>query len=86
MKEMFDMYFGLIDDPRDQATIKHKLVDILKLVMVAILCGIDEFDKIVEYGNNKKEFLEKEFGIKTIPKGILVVIIVLFFPYLLEIN
>ena len=67
MNEIFDMYFGIIDDPRDQSTIKHKLVDILKLVMLAILCGLDEFDKIVEYGNNKKEFLEKEFGIKTIP-------------------
>ena len=61
------MYFGIIDDERDQANIKHPLVDILKLAIIAVLCGMDELDKIVDYGKNKKEFLEKEFGIKAIP-------------------
>ncbi len=61
------MYFGIIEDERDPYTIKHALIDILKLVMIAILCGMDELDKIIDYGNNKQEFLEKEFGIKTIP-------------------
>lgn len=56
------MYFGIIDDERDQANIKHPLVDILKLAIIAVLCGIDELDKIVDYGKNKKEF-----GIKAIP-------------------
>jgi len=65
--EIFNMYFGIIEDKRDPYTIKHELIDILKLVMIAILCGMDELDKIVDYGNNKQEFLEKEFGIKTIP-------------------
>ena len=64
--EIFNMYFGIIEDKRDQFTIKHRLVDILKLVMIAILCGMDELDKMVDYGNNKKEFLEKEFDIKSI--------------------
>lgn len=65
--DILNMYFGLIEDKRDQFTIKHKLVDILKLIMISVLCGMDELDKIVDYGNNKKEFLEKEFNIKTIP-------------------
>ena len=43
------------------------MVDILKLVMIAVLCGMDELDKIIDYGENKKEFLEKEFHIKIIP-------------------
>ena len=67
MNEIFNMYFGIIDDERDQANIKHPLVDILKLTIIAVLCGMDELDKIVDYGKNKKEFLEKEFGIKAIP-------------------
>ena len=67
MNEIFNMYFGIIDDERDQANIKHPLVDILKLAIIAVLCGMDELDKIVDYGKNKKEFLEKEFGIKAIP-------------------
>lgn len=35
--------------------------------MISVLCEKDELDKIVYYGKNKKEFLEKEFNIKTIP-------------------
>lgn len=61
------MYFRLIEDSRNQAYVIHPLVDVLKLVMIAILCGMDELDKIIEYGENKKEFLEKEFEIKLIP-------------------
>ncbi len=65
--EILNMYFGIIEDKRDEYTTTHKLVDILKLVMISVLCGMDELDKIVDYGNNKKEFLEKEFNIKSIP-------------------
>ena len=67
INEVFNMYFGIIEDERDQATIKHKLIDILKLVMIAVLCGMDELDKIIDYGKNKKEFLEREFNIPSIP-------------------
>ena len=67
MNETFNMYFGIIEDERDPYTIKHKLIDILKLVMVSVLCGMDELDKMIDYGNSKKEFLEKEFEIKSIP-------------------
>ena len=49
MNEIFNMYFGIIDDERDQYTIKHPLINILKLVMIAVLCGLDKLDKIVEY-------------------------------------
>ena len=65
--EIFNMYFGIIEDKRDKALVKHPLIDILKLVMVAILCGVDELDQIVDYGKRKKEFLKKEFEIKQIP-------------------
>lgn len=65
--EVFNMYFGIIDDPRCEANVIHPLVDILKLVMLASLCGMDELDRIVDYGKSKKEFLEKEFNIHSIP-------------------
>ena len=65
--EIFNMYFGIIEDKRDEALVKHLLIDILKLVMVAILCGVDELEQIVDYGKRKKEFLKKEFEIKQIP-------------------
>ena len=67
MNEIFNMYFGIIDDPRCEVNVIHPLIDILKLTMVAVLCGMDELEKIVDYGKNKKDFLEKEFNIKLIP-------------------
>lgn len=42
--EVFNMYFGIIEDPRCEVNIIHPLVDILKLVMISILCGMDELD------------------------------------------
>ena len=65
--EVLNMYFGIIEDPRCEVNVIHPLVDILKLVMISVLCGMDELDKIIDYGENKKEFLEKEFDIKMIP-------------------
>lgn len=41
INEIFNMYFEIIENERDQANVKHPLVDILKLVMLAVLCGID---------------------------------------------
>ena len=65
--EIFNMYFGIIEDPRCEVNVIYPMVDILKLVMIAVLCGMDELDKIIDYGENKKEFLEKECHIKIIP-------------------
>ena len=67
LNEVFNMYFGIIDDDRCEVNILHPLIDVLKLCLIATLCGVDELDKIVDYGENKKEFLEKEFKIKDIP-------------------
>ena len=79
--DIFNMYFGIIEDKRDKYTIKYSLIDILKLVMITVLCGMDELDKIVDYGKNKREFLEKEFEIKSIPsKSTLTRILVMIDP------
>ena len=67
LNEVFNMYFGIIDDDRCEVNVLHPLIDVLKLCLIATLCGVDELDKIVDYGENKKEFLEKEFKIKDIP-------------------
>lgn len=67
MNEMFNWYLRIIEDPRCQAYVEHPLVDVLKLVILANLCGMDELDKIVDYGKNKIEFLKEEYGIQAIP-------------------
>lgn len=67
MNEMFNWYLGIIEDPRCQAYVEHPLVDVLKLVILANLCGMDELDKIVDYGKNKIDFLKEEYEIQAIP-------------------
>lgn len=67
MNEILNMYFGIIDDKRNPVNVIYPLIDILKLIWIATLCGIDELDKIVDYGENKKKFLKEEFEIKGIP-------------------
>ncbi len=49
---IFNMYFEITNDPKCEVNVTHKLVDIFKLVMIAVLCGMDELDKIIDYGNN----------------------------------
>lgn len=85
--EVFNMYFGIIEDPRCEVNVIHPLVNILKLVMIAVLCGMDELDKIVDYGEQKKDFLEKEFDIKDIPsKSTLTRVIALINPKVLALS
>lgn len=85
--EVFNMYFGIIEDPRCEVNVIHQLVNILKLVMIAVLCGMDELDKIVDYGEQKKDFLEKEFDIKDIPsKSTLTRVIALINPKVLALS
>lgn len=67
VNEIFNMYFGIIDDERDEANTRHSLINVLKLVMLTVLCGIDELDKIIDYGKNKQEFLRREYEIGAIP-------------------
>lgn len=85
--EILNMYFGIIEDPRCEVNVIHPLVDILKLVMIAVLCGMDELDKIIDYGENKKDFLEKEFNIKLIPsKSTLTRVIAMISPKWLSLS
>ena len=67
MGEKIREYFSKIEDPRCECDVKHKLTDILILVMCAALCGVDTLEKIVEYGKNKIDFLSEQFGITKIP-------------------
>ena len=59
--------FSGIEDPRHQGYVKHKLEDILVIVMCAVLSGVDELGTIMTYAENKAEFFKKHFGIEKIP-------------------
>jgi predicted transposase YbfD/YdcC len=60
-------YFAIIEDPRYQGFVKHKLSDILTIVTCAVLCGMDRLCDIMAYAENKKEFFRIHFGIEKIP-------------------
>jgi len=67
MEEKIREYFSVIEDFRCPCDIEHPLTDVLILVMCAALCGIDEPEKIVEYGKNKQEFLTHRFNVRKTP-------------------
>lgn len=59
--------FEVIEDPRHQGYIEHKLCDVLTIVMCAVICGFDQLADIVMYAENKAEFFLSAFGIDRIP-------------------
>ena len=67
MKDIIIQNFNQITDNRCQCDVKHKLTDVLILIMCAVLCGIDKIAEIVEYGKQKKQMLSEKFGIEKIP-------------------
>lgn len=66
MRQMQE-YFTEIKDPRHQSYVKHKLADVLIIVMSAVLCGLDELSKIEVFAKTKAEFFKKYFAIDKVP-------------------
>ena len=46
---------------------KHKLTDVLTIVMCAVMCKMTELCEIMVFAESRAEFLEKNFGITKIP-------------------
>ena len=67
IKQICEIYFGIIEDTRCEVNIKYKLTDILIIVMCGILCGLDEIEKIKEYADLKEDMFKEKFGIEKIP-------------------
>lgn len=59
--------FEIIEDTRHQSYVKHKLSNILTIVMCAVLCGLDELRNIMTFAENKAKFFKDNFGIEKIP-------------------
>ena len=59
MGEKIIAKFSVIEEFRCECDVKHKLVNILILIMCAVLCGIESIKSIAEYGKSKKEFPQK---------------------------
>jgi len=66
MGSFFD-YFSIIYDPREDGKVRHKLIDILFIVVAATVCRCDEWDEIEEWAIAKEEWLKKYLEL---PNGI----------------
>lgn len=60
-------YFSQVADPRIHRNKKHNLTDILVLSVLAVLCGAESYDSIVEFGKARFEFLKQ---VLLLPNGI----------------
>ncbi len=59
LSENFSRHFTSLNDPRkDTHNKRHKLGDILVLVILAVICGADDWVSVEEFGKEKKDFLK----------------------------
>ena len=59
--------FSKIKDLRIKGMVDHPLEDLLIIIMLGVMCGLEESEQIVIYAKNKKSLLSQVFGIKKIP-------------------
>ena len=67
IKESFDIYFDLVEEPRSQAHITYQLSDILFLLIVGMLCNCTDLEMIIEFAEEKEEFLKQYTELESIP-------------------
>ena len=67
IKESFEIYFDLVEDPRSQAHITYQLSDILSLIIVGMLCNCTDLEIIIEFAEEKEEFLKQHAELESIP-------------------
>src|SRR6266496_3389018 len=51
-------------DPRVEGRTAHKLIDIVFLTLCAVLCGMDDWESIEEWGNEKEDWLRGHVELK----------------------
>jgi predicted transposase YbfD/YdcC len=69
VKEVVQEAFSRIEDRRcpSEKVTKIKLVDVLITVMCGVLCGLQKYEEIEEYGKQKFRFLHEYFGVERTP-------------------
>ena len=67
IRESFEIYFELVEDPRSQAHITYKLSDILFMLVTGMLCSCTDLEMIIEFAEEKLDFLKKYTELEEIP-------------------
>ena len=62
-----EIYFSLIEDPRNQSYITYPLSYIIFMVMCGIICGCKDLEEMIEVLENKIEIIQKYIKIERIP-------------------
>ena len=62
--------FRKIKDLRIKGMVDYPLVDLLIIIMMGVMCGLEKSEQIVVYAKNKKLFLSQVFEINKIPSYI----------------
>ena len=60
-------HFGKVKDPRMERTQRHKLFDIILIVICGVICGADSWVDIEMFGKAKKDWLK---SFLELPNGI----------------
>lgn len=63
----FHSYFSVIHDMRQQGKVLHKLVDILFIAVAAFIAGADDWEIVILFAEDRKEWLKKYLEL---PNGI----------------
>ncbi len=58
MKEMLE-WLEIIEDPRQQAKVRHRLTDIVAIVLLATLANADEWEEMEDFAHSHEEFLRE---------------------------
>ena len=64
IRESFEIYFELVEDPRSQAHITYKQSDILFMLVKGMLCSCTDLEMIIEFAEEKLDFLKKIYRIR----------------------
>lgn len=67
LKEQMAVYFWLVEDARNGSYTKYKLSDILFLLICGVVCGCENAEAIIEFGEERGEFFRKHTEFKRMP-------------------
>jgi len=59
-----EQHFADIADYRVQGRCKHKLSDILILIICGVIADCSDYEEIVDYGRDKVDFLREKLGLE----------------------
>ena len=63
--------FEALPDPRVVGRTRHRLIDIMFLTLCAVICGMDDWEAIEEWGQERLDWLRQYVALENgIPYGI----------------